>query len=109
MPNKYLFAGVGPGIRRQQWAKDGRAGFDFKIDDQGRVMSLDLAAGYPRRQAPGLLFDAADPGNLGWFSRCRVLCGWKMGRGFPDAAFARQDARDPDRANLAACCSRANR
>jgi hypothetical protein len=23
------------------------------------------------RQAPLLLFDAADPGNLGWFSRCQ--------------------------------------
>jgi hypothetical protein len=46
-----------------------QAGFGFKIDDQPRVMSLDLTA--PDRQAPLLLFDAADPGNLGWFSRCQ--------------------------------------
>src|SRR5262252_10429788 len=46
-----------------------QAGFEFKIDDQGRVMSLDLAAA--DREAPLLLFDAADPGNLGWFSRCQ--------------------------------------
>ena len=46
-----------------------QAGFEFKIDDQDRVMSMDLAA--TDRQAPLLLFDAADPGNLGWFSRCQ--------------------------------------
>ena len=64
--NKYLLLELDPefigNIARQ-------AGFDFKIDDQGRVMSLDLAA--TERQAPLLLFDAADPGNLGWFSRCQ--------------------------------------
>jgi hypothetical protein len=32
-------------------------------------MLLDLMA--TERQAPLLLFDAADPGNLGWFSRCQ--------------------------------------
>ena len=36
---------------------------------RSRVLSLDLAAN--GRQAPLLLFDAADPGNLGWFSRCQ--------------------------------------
>lgn len=46
-----------------------QAGFGFKIEDSPRVMSLDLSAG--DRQAPLLLFDAADPGNLGWFSRCQ--------------------------------------
>ena len=65
-PNKYLLLELDPefvgNIARQ-------AGFDFKIDDQRRVLSLDLAAN--DRQAPLLLFDAADPGNLGWFSRCQ--------------------------------------
>jgi hypothetical protein len=65
-PNKYILLELDPefvgNIARQ-------AGFEFKIDDQRRVLSLDLAAN--GRQAPLLLFDAADPGNLGWFSRCQ--------------------------------------
>src|SRR5882724_990330 len=64
--NKYLLLELDPefvgNIAKQ-------AGFEFKIDDQDRVMSMDLAA--TDRQAPLLLFDAADPGNLGWFSRCQ--------------------------------------
>jgi hypothetical protein len=72
--NKYLLLELDPefvgNIARQ-------AGFDFKIDDQGRVMSLDLAA--TERQAPLLLFDAADPGNLGWFSRCQFYVDGKSG------------------------------
>ena len=46
-----------------------QAGFEFKMDDQSRHVVLDLAA--EGRQAPLLLFDATDPGNLGWFSRCQ--------------------------------------
>ena len=46
-----------------------QAGFEFKIEESVRAMSLDLMA--TERQAPLLLFDAADPGNLGWFSRCQ--------------------------------------
>src|ERR1700733_8894043 len=46
-----------------------QAGFEFKIDDQTRRVVLDLNA--EGRQSPLLLFDAADPGNLGWFSRCQ--------------------------------------
>src|SRR5246127_4659248 len=65
-PNKYLLLELDPefvgNIARQ-------AGFEFRIDDQRRVLSLDLAA--TDRQGPLLLFDAADPGNLGWFSRCQ--------------------------------------
>lgn len=72
--NKYLLLELDPefigNIARQ-------AGFDFKIDDQGRVMSLDLAA--TEREAPLLLFDAADPGNLGWFSRCQFYVDGKSG------------------------------
>jgi hypothetical protein len=64
--NKYMLLELDPefvgNIAKQ-------AGFVFKIDDQPRVMSLDLSA--HERQAPLLLFDAADPGNLGWFSRCQ--------------------------------------
>ena len=64
--NKYLLLELDPesigNIAKQ-------AGFAFRIDDQPRVMSLDLSVA--DRQAPLLLFDAADPGNLGWFSRCQ--------------------------------------
>lgn len=65
-PNKYLMLELDPefvgNIARQ-------AGFEYKIENQRRVLSIDLAAN--DRQAPLLLFDAADPGNLGWFSRCQ--------------------------------------
>jgi hypothetical protein len=54
-----------------------QAGFDCKIDDGRRVLSIDLAA--TDRQAPLLLFDAADPGNLGWFSRCQFYVDGKFG------------------------------
>jgi hypothetical protein len=46
-----------------------QAGFEFKLEDHARRFVLDLDAG--GRQAPLLLFDASDPGNLGWFSRCQ--------------------------------------
>jgi hypothetical protein len=72
--NKYLLLELDPdfvgNIAKQ-------AGFEFKIDDQARVMSLDLSA--TDRQAPLLLFDAADPGNLGWFSRCQFYVDGKTG------------------------------
>src|SRR6202161_3010482 len=72
--NKYLLLEIDPefvgNIARQ-------AGFEFKIDDDRRVLSLDLSA--TDRQAPLLLFDAADPGNLGWFSRCQVYVDGKSG------------------------------
>src|SRR3569833_109416 len=46
-----------------------QAGFEYKLDDQQRVLSIDLAA--IDRQTSLLLFDASDPGNLGWCSRCQ--------------------------------------
>jgi hypothetical protein len=73
-PNKYLLLELDPefigSIARQ-------AGFEFKLDDQARVLSLDLSA--TDRQVPLLLFDAADPGNLGWFSRCQFYVDGKSG------------------------------
>lgn len=72
--NKYLLLELDPefvgNIAKQ-------AGFEFKIDDQERVMALDLSV--IDRQAPLLLFDAADPGNLGWFSRCQFYVDGKTG------------------------------
>jgi hypothetical protein len=43
-------------------------GFELELDDQPRVLNLLLSA--PNRETPLLLFDAADPANTGWFSRC---------------------------------------
>ncbi len=54
-----------------------QTGFEFRIDDTERSLSLDLTA--PDRQAPLLLFDAADPGNLGWFSRCQFYVDGRSG------------------------------
>ena len=72
--NKYILLELDPefigNIARQ-------VGFEFKIDDQERVLAMDVAA--TDRQAPLLLFDAADPGNLGWFSRCQFYVDGKSG------------------------------
>jgi hypothetical protein len=45
-----------------------QAGFQAKIDDGRRALVMELSTD---RTTPLLLFDAADPGNLGWFSRCQ--------------------------------------
>ena len=72
--NKYLLleldAEVVSNIAKQ-------SGFEFKIDDQSRVMALELWV--PDRESPLLLFDATDPGNLGWFSRCQFYVDGKTG------------------------------
>src|SRR5215475_7565372 len=54
-----------------------QAGFEFRLDDQTRRVVLDLNA--QGRQAPLLLFDAADPANLGWFSRCQFYVDGRSG------------------------------
>lgn len=46
-----------------------QAGFETRVKDGPRQIQLDLTA--TGRQAPLLLFDATDPSNLGWFSRCQ--------------------------------------
>ena len=54
-----------------------QAGFETRMKDGPRTMQLDLST--PGRQAPLLLFDAADPANLGWFSRCQFYVDWRTG------------------------------
>lgn len=54
-----------------------QAGFEFTLEEGARTLSLDLTA--TDRTAPLLLFDAADPGNLGWFSRCQFYVDGKSG------------------------------
>src|ERR1700678_82090 len=46
-----------------------QAGFETRAKDGPRAIQIDITAA--GRQAPLLLFDAADPANLGWFSRCQ--------------------------------------
>src|ERR1700693_1560537 len=54
-----------------------QAGFEFRFEEESRRVRLDLNA--ETRQAPLLLFDAADPSNLGWFSRCQFYVDGKSG------------------------------
>jgi len=54
-----------------------QAGFEAKAKDSQRAILLDLCA--TQRQSPLLLFDAADPANLGWFSRCQFYVDGRTG------------------------------
>jgi hypothetical protein len=54
-----------------------QAGFESKSKETERLIQLDLTA--PARQGPLLLFDAADPANLGWFSRCQFYIDGRSG------------------------------
>jgi hypothetical protein len=54
-----------------------QAGFDTRTKDGPRILQLDLMA--RDRQSPLLLFDAADPANLGWFSRCQFYVDGRSG------------------------------
>src|SRR5215468_2817117 len=54
-----------------------QAGFETKAKESDRLIQLDLTA--PSRQGPLLLFDAADPSNLGWFSRCQFYVDGRNG------------------------------
>lgn len=73
-PHKLIYLEVEPemvaSIARQ-------AGFDTKTKDSPRSMQLDLSAS--GRTPPLLLFDAADPANLGWFSRCQFYVDGRNG------------------------------
>src|SRR5690242_18238913 len=54
-----------------------QAGFESKARESERLIQLDRAA--PNRQGPLLLFDASDPANLGWFSRCQFYVDGRTG------------------------------
>ena len=54
-----------------------QAGFETRAKDGNRVLQVDLIA--RDRQSPLLLFDAADPSNLGWFSRCQFYVEGRTG------------------------------
>lgn len=45
-------------------------GYEIRnLEETPRVLTFEAST--PARQEPLLLFDATDPGNLGWFSRCQ--------------------------------------
>lgn len=54
-----------------------QAGFQCQVEDLKRALAMELSA--LGRKAPLLLFDAADPGNLGWFSRCQFYVDGQTG------------------------------
>jgi hypothetical protein len=57
-----------------------QAGFEYRIEENVRSMSLKFLV--PDREVPLLLFDAADPGNLCWFTCGRF---YVDGRTLPNA------------------------
>ena len=53
------------------------AGFATVVIDDERVTTLELSA--LERDRPLLIFDAADPANAGWFSRCQFYIDGRTG------------------------------
>jgi hypothetical protein len=54
-----------------------QAGFETRTKDSPGNILLDITA--TQRETPLLLFDAADPANLGWFSRCQFYVDGRTG------------------------------
>lgn len=54
-----------------------QAGFETRLKESDRDITVDLTA--EQRDTPLLLFDAADPANLGWFSRCQFYVDGRTG------------------------------
>jgi hypothetical protein len=54
-----------------------QAGFETRVKESARGILLELTA--EQRETPLLLFDAADPANLGWFSRCQFYIDGRTG------------------------------
>jgi hypothetical protein len=53
-----------------------QAGFECTLEEDQRSLVLDVS---PLSKDPLLLFDAADPANLGWFSRCQFYVDGRSG------------------------------
>ena len=54
-----------------------QAGFETRLKEAPGCIQLDITA--LQRDVPLLLFDAADPANLGWFSRCQFYVDGRTG------------------------------
>jgi hypothetical protein len=52
-----------------------QAGFEARLKESPRSILVELTA----EHSPLLLFDAADPANLGWFSRCQFYVDGRTG------------------------------
>jgi len=68
-------------------------GYACTVDDCPRHTLLNLSA--PDRETPLLLFDAADPGNTGWFSRCQFYVDARTG-GVLQTPFSVANRKDPE-------------
>jgi hypothetical protein len=55
-----------------------QAGFSCELEERDRQIVLDLGLETPGESF--VLFDAADPANLGWFSRCQFYVDGLSGR-----------------------------
>jgi hypothetical protein len=69
-----------------------QAGLECQMVETERSITID--AGAPGRQAPLLLFDAQDPGNLGWFARCQFYVNGQTG-GVLQTPITIANQRDP--------------
>jgi hypothetical protein len=69
-----------------------QSGFEADLEEDERQVTLELVA--PDRDAPLLLFDAADPANLGWFSRCHFYVEARTGAVMQTPLFL-ANQRDP--------------
>jgi hypothetical protein len=54
-----------------------QAGFELRLKESPQGIVMDLTA--EQRDSPLLLFDASDPANLGWFSRCQFYVDGRTG------------------------------
>ncbi len=77
-----------------------QAGFEARIKESARTMVLDLTA--EQRDTPLLLFDAADPANLGWFSRCQFYVDGRSG-GVMQTPISVANKRDRSGRNVGNC------
>ena len=82
-----------------------QAGFETKLKESPRSILLDLIA--EQRDTPLLLFDAADPANLGWFSRCQFYVDGRTG-GVMQTPMTVANKRDRAGRNIAKCASPAD-
>jgi hypothetical protein len=65
-PHQFVLLEYDPDIVRQGAEE---TGFACTISDRERAVLLELSA--VSREGPLLLFDASEPSNMGWFSRCQ--------------------------------------
>jgi len=73
-PHKYVLLELEPDVLLNI-AK--QAGFECKLEEGKLALALELTA--RDRELPLLLFDAAEPANLGWFSRCQYYVDGRTG------------------------------